>query len=91
MQASIAEHPVICPIPAEAAGEISHFFGMVKDVGKGDMRQGVENIRGYFRAVEGFNSMSKRIGTWVARTVVGTIVITVLTMLALGIKQTLGK
>jgi len=34
-----------CPIPEEARQELIHFFGMIKDVGEGQMSSGVEAIR----------------------------------------------
>jgi hypothetical protein len=86
MQASMADHPVKCPIPSEWATSLGHFSGMVQDVGKGDMRQGVENIRIYFKAIDGFLNTRDRMREWIAKTVVVTIAASFLAMIALGIK-----
>ena len=86
LKESIAAHPIKCPIPEKAAGEMSHFFGMVEDVGKGDIRQGVENIRGYFKAMDSFLTLRGKMTTWIARSVVGGLLIAIGTLLVLGIK-----
>jgi hypothetical protein len=91
MRTSFAEHPIKCPLPPEWASSIGHFAGMVQDIGKGDMRRGVENIRRYLQAVDNFLTMRNKLGNWVARSVVVSIVLTLLTGLVLGIKEMLGK
>ena len=91
MQEGMAEHPIKCPIPAKAAQEMGHFFGMVEDVGKGDMRQGVENIRLYFKAVESFLTLHGKVTTWFVRSVVGGVLIAIGTLIVMGIKAAVGK
>lgn len=44
---ALAESGSMCPanLPGEVACEVTHFFGMLKDVGNGDIYNGVENFR----------------------------------------------
>lgn len=39
------KHNNNCPIPFAAKAEVGHTFGMIKDVGGGDISKGVEVIR----------------------------------------------
>lgn len=86
IQANFTDHPIKCPLPTEWAASIGHFSGMVQDVGKGDIRQGVENIRGYFKAIDSFLNTRDRMREWIAKTLVVTIAASLLAMIGLGIK-----
>jgi hypothetical protein len=95
MQASMADHPIKCPIPPEWASSIGHFAGMVQDIGKGDTRQGVENIRRYLQAVDNFLTMRGKLSAWITRSLVGSAILGLGTGLVLlfkyAIKGWLGK
>lgn len=83
---NMTEHPVKCPLPVEWAESIGHFSGMVQDIGQGDMRTGVENIRSYFKAMDSFLKMRKNIADWITKTTVVTFIAMILGAIGYGIR-----
>ena len=82
---------VKCPVIPEIAQSIGHFFGMVKDVGDGDHRRGVEEIRDCMRMAKSYRGLQKNIGVWLSRTAVVSIFAAVLLMIWQGFKQFINK
>lgn len=76
-----------CPITPETAGEMDHFFGMVKDVGEGDLRKGVEEFRDNHKFITRMKIARHKISDWISKTIIVTVIAGLLTVLALGIKD----
>jgi len=75
-----------CPITAEAGKEIGHFFGMIKDVGGGNMSKGVEELRGALRETKNFRDFWNNVTLWVSRSIIVTIIGAIFALLFFGIK-----
>jgi hypothetical protein len=61
---------VSCPLSVDAQKEVTHFFGMVKDIGCGDTRKGVENMRDVLKFVPSLMRVRNNIGNIVLGVVV---------------------
>lgn len=76
-----------CPITPEIAGEMDHFFGMVKDVGEGDLRKGVEEFRDNHKFISSMKVARHKISDWISKTIIVTVIAGLLAVLVLGIKE----
>ncbi len=79
-----------CRIPAEAAAEMGHLMGMVRDLGQGDTARGVESMRDALRFVPRLMRLRDRIGTWVLSILVAGATGGVLTLVWHGLTSRLG-
>ena len=50
---------VTCPIPLDMHQEVGHIFGMMRDVGDGNVERGVEVVRHNHEYVAGLRAMTK--------------------------------
>lgn len=80
-----------CPFTKEVAANIGHFFGMLSDVGNGDTRRGVEEVRESIRVLRCYRDFSKNIGSYVSKTMVVTLLTALIFVIWVGIKHYLGK
>jgi uncharacterized protein YlaN (UPF0358 family) len=80
-----------CPVTPEMANNMGHFFGMIKDVGDGDTRKGVEEVREGMRLIRCYKKIQKNISAWVSKTIVVTILSAFLFLLWIGFRQVLGR
>lgn len=80
-----------CPLTSDAAESLGHFFGMLRDVGNGDVRAGIETIRSNMSFVGTMKQSRQKISEWIAKTAIVTIIAGVITLVTLGIKAALNK
>jgi hypothetical protein len=62
VKAGMAGSSCECGLSEAARGEVSHFFGMIKDVGDGDYSKGVENVRAGLKILQKFRWASEKVG-----------------------------
>lgn len=72
-----------CPLDPDEKREVQHFMGMIKDVGKGDTRKGVEIIRENSRTVQLIIKTRNRVGNIVLGILVTAATITGLALLGI--------
>ena len=83
--------PIECPVADDVAKEMGHFFGMIKDVGDGDLGRGIESVREGVKFINKLQATRQKIADWISRSVIVTAIAAVLALLGLGIKVALGK
>lgn len=54
-----------CPLSEETLGETTHFFGMIKDIGSGNLNGGVEEVRKNHSFVKRVRDKSDKFSTYV--------------------------
>jgi hypothetical protein len=74
---AIAEATCSCGLDSSERKEVAHFFGMVRDVGQGDVGRGVEAMRRNNEWAAKYRGLSERVGS--------TVLITAITALTLGV------
>ena len=79
----------VCPIPKDKADEISHMLGVIVDVGDGDLRKGVENIREHHTFIKGLIATRSRMTRVISASVIVSLVSAFLAMLIFAIKESL--
>lgn len=85
----LGECSVKCPLPADVVSEVSHFFGVVRDTGDGDLRRGVEEVRENMRLIAGLRKTRDKLTDWVGKTIIITLIAGFLTFLWFAIKESL--
>ena len=89
VQKAVKEHR--CPIPADAAEEVGHFFGMVEDIGEGDIRKGIEAVREHHKFIKSMSSVRNKIGTVIITLITLTVGGSILAFIWKGIKDSVVK
>lgn len=85
------DHCHHCPIPLEARRELGHIFGVVSDLGGGDIAngailKGAEVIRANHKYVIKLQQVNNRIKDYITNAVIVTVVSAIGTILYLGFK-----
>ena len=80
-------HSVQCPIPIEAKCEVSHIFGVVKDIGGGSIERGAEELRKNAGFVTGLRKRVHSAADKVMMIIIGVVSVGMLTALWYGIKH----
>jgi hypothetical protein len=68
-----------CPAPDSAREHISHFWGVIQDLGEGDYRRGIEQLRDISKFVPQVIAARNSIGNWVLKILVTSITVGVVT------------
>ncbi len=67
-----------CPAPEGARDHISHFWGVIEDLGDGDYRKGIEQLRDISQFVPRVIATRNVIGNWVLKILVTSITVGVI-------------
>ena len=76
-----------CPIPKDKADEISHMLGVIVDVGDGDLRKGVENIREHHIFIRGLIATRSRMTKIISASVIVSLVSAFIALMWFAIKE----
>lgn len=68
-----------CPAPDSAKDHISHFWGVIEDLGEGDYRKGIEQLRDISKFVPQVIAARNSIGNWVLKILVTSVTVGVIT------------
>ena len=83
------EHNMICPIDEKARPCVKHAIGIIKDMGHGDMEEGLREFRRNESWVTKFRKSSERYNTHIMLVLIGLLVLSLGNALWTGIKTAL--
>jgi len=75
-----------CPLSPETQAEAGHFFGRIKDIGKGNLNEGIETFSDAVEMVASIRSFGARVGGTLAMVICLALAGGVGTVLVLGLK-----
>jgi hypothetical protein len=87
----IKEHVAACPIPLDAQKQIGHFFGVVTDLGDGDIRKGVEVLRNHHKFISNLTNVRNKLGNTILGVFIALLTTGLLTLLSSGFREVLKK
>ncbi len=80
-----------CNLSPESREEMGHLTGMVKDLGDGDMAQGVEAMRENHKCMSKMRTRAERIGMAVQIAVIGLLAVSLARLLWEALSKKLGS
>lgn len=75
-----------CGLSHETQEEVGHFFGRLKDLGKGNLNQGVEDFSAALRTIGAWRKLGERVGGTVTVFVCVSIATGMVAIVAAGVK-----
>lgn len=88
---AIQDSNCACGLSPKAQGELTHFMGMVKDLGNGNRGAGIEAMRDIFKWWAKVRAVGEKIGMAIIMAAVTLIVGGMGAMLWIGFKEKVGK
>ena len=83
---ALKESCTACPLPLEAREEVTHAFGMVKDIGDNSVRKGIETIRYNHEFVIVIRKAAGKLANKVFMTIIGVALTGLGAAIFLGVK-----